>query len=185
MRKEYKNFMGDRSSMSVDLDLERTDDFVNQVTYNTDDLFDFLDDDDIKITPLGTSNGVLDSDGDGIPDMIDIPAGSGTGKPTTTPSAPAPRANKGKGLGAFASGLTKGLGLINRGATPPPPVGDSQPVTDTAGFTNEGRNMVIPLLVGGIAILVVFLAISGMKKSGGSPQVSVSTPSPSNSNLNA
>lgn len=66
-----------------------------------------MDDEDIKITPLGTSNGVLDSDGDGIPDMIDIDAGSGTGKPTTTPSAPAPRANKGKGLGAFASGLTK------------------------------------------------------------------------------
>lgn len=168
--KTYKNFIGDTGkTMSVDLDLENTNDFVNQVTYNPDGLFDFLDPDDVKVTSTTGVSSTLDSDQDGIPDMIDIDAGSGTGKPTTQ-SKPAPRANRGQGLGTFAEGLAKGLGLYNRGATPQPIPTEVQPTTASTGVsTSEGKNWVIPVLVGGIGIAILVLAINTMKKSGSTP----------------
>ena len=180
MNKEFKNFNG---VLPDDLDIDRLDDFVNQVSYNPSGLFDFMDefDNDIKVNPSlsGSNNTVLDSDGDGIPDMIDVDAGSGTGLPTTSSTQDKldKRRRSGAGLGAFAQGLGQGLGLLQN---PQQPIQQQSDVnsnsTAQAGFTKERQNPWIPILIGLIGVGVIFIAIKSTTKGG--QDVAAPTPTP-------
>lgn len=186
MNKGYKNFNG---GLADDLDIDRVDDFVNQVSYNPSGLFDFLDDDDIKVNPslLASENNALDSDGDGIPDMIDVDAGSGTGLPTyTMPLLPTAqdtqeklekRRRSGAGLGAFAKGLGQGLGLLQNQQQPLPQQSNvDYNAPAQAGFTKERQNPFIPILIGLIGVGVIFIAIKSTKKGG--QDIAVPAPTP-------
>ena len=178
MNKGYKNFNG---GLADDLDIDRVDDFVNQVSYNPNGLFDFLDDDDIKVNPslLASENNALDSDGDGIPDMIDVDAGSGTGLPTTSPTQDKldKRRRSGAGLGAFAKGLGQGLGLLQNQQQPLPQQSNiDYNAPAQAGFTKERQNPLIPILIGLIGVGVIFIAIKSTKKGG--QDIAVPAPTP-------
>jgi len=160
MNKDYKNFFG---VLDADVDIDSPKDFVNQAG-NPNGIFDFLD-----------------GDGDGIPDTIDIDAGTGTGVSEQAVVQAAleerrkanekanKKANRGKGVSAFAKGLTQGLGLITGGQTPPPNAGGVDTDAKTAGYTNERRNPVIPILIGLIGVAVLVFAISKSKKGQAKP----------------
>ena len=165
MNKDYKNFFG---GLDSDVDIDSSKDFVNQATYNPNDsgnpygIFDFL------------------GDGDGIPDTIDIDAGRGTGVSEKAVQAALEerrkanekanrKANRGKGVSAVAKGLSQGVGLITGGQTPPPNAGGVDTDAKTAGYTNERRNPVIPILIGLIGVAVLVFAISKSKKGQAKP----------------
>ena len=170
MNKDYKNFFG---GLDSDVDIDSSKDFVNQVTYNPNEIFDFLD--GSEADDGGGAGGINfpDADGDGIPDAIDIDAGSGTGVSTVDALEDRRKANKkanrGKGVSAFAKGLSQGLGLITGGQTPPPNAGGVDTDAKNAGYTNERRNPVIPILIGLIGVAVLVFAISKSKKGQAKP----------------
>lgn len=177
MNKGYKNFNG---GLADDLDIDRVDDFVNQVSYNPNVLLDFLEQQDIAISPLqGSSQNPIDSDGDGIPDTIDIDAGSGTGLPTTSTTQDKldKRRRSGAGLGAFAKGLGQGLGLLQNQQQPLPRQSNiDYNAPAQAGFTQERQNPLIPILIGLIGVGVIFIAIKSTKKGG--QDIAVPAPTP-------
>lgn len=177
MNKGYKNFNG---GLADDLDIDRVDDFVNQVSYNPNVLLDFLEQQDIAISPLqGSSQNPIDSDGDGIPDTIDIDAGSGTGLPTTSTTQDKldKRRRSGAGLGAFAKGLGQGLGLLQNQQQPLPQQSNvDYNAPAQAGFTQERQNPLIPILIGLIGVGVIFIAIKSTKKGG--QDIAVPAPTP-------
>ena len=177
MNKGYKNFNG---GLADDLDIDRVDDFVNQVSSNPNVLLDFLEQQDIAISPLqGSSQNPIDSDGDGIPDTIDIDAGSGTGLPTTSTTQDKldKRRRSGAGLGAFAKGLGQGLGLLQNQQQPLPQQSNvDYNAPAQAGFTQERQNPLIPILIGLIGVGVIFIAIKSTKKGG--QDIAVPAPTP-------
>ena len=175
MNKEYKNFFG---GLDADVDIDSSKDFVNQVTYNPNEIFDFLD--GSEADDGGGAGGINfpDADGDGIPDAIDIDAGSGTGVSTVQDALEERRKanekankkeNRRKGLDAFAKGLGQGIGLITGGQPPPPNAGGVDTDAKNAGYTNERRNPVIPILIGLIGVAVLVFAISKSKKGQAKP----------------
>jgi hypothetical protein len=160
MNKEYKNFFG---GLDADVDIDSSKDFVNQVTYNPNEIFDFLD--GSEADDGGGAGGINfpDADGDGIPDAIDIDAGSGTGVSTVQDALEDRRkANKKQGLSAFAKGLTQGLGILQSPLSPSE--GTEPKLGENSGLITETRNPVIPILIGLIGVAVLFFAISKSKK---------------------
>jgi len=160
MNKEYKNFFG---GLDADVDVDSSKDFVNQVTYNPNEIFDFLD--GSEADDGGGAGGINfpDADGDGIPDAIDIDAGSGTGVSTVQDALEDRRkANKKQGLSAFAKGLTQGLGILQSPLSPSE--GTEPKLGENSGLITETRNPVIPILIGLIGVAVLFFAISKSKK---------------------
>ena len=162
MNKEYKNFFG---GLDSDVDIDSSKDFVNQATYNPNGIFEFLD--GSEADDGGGAGGINfpDADKDGIPDAIDLDAGSGTGVSTVQEKLKERRSqNTGKGIGSFAQGLSRGLGLL-QSPTTTPPQGITLPTdASQAGYGLEKRNPVIPILIGLIGVSVLFFAISKSKK---------------------
>jgi hypothetical protein len=153
MNKEYKNFNG----LNSDLDLDSEKDFVNQVGTWSD------------IQETMTQYGGESSDT--LSDLTTtIAQAGGTNMPTESVQEKLDRrrsANKGKGIGAFAKGLGQGLGLLTGGQTPPPKAVDTD--AQTAGYTPENRNPVIPILIGLIGVSILVFAISKSKKGQAKP----------------
>lgn len=163
MNKDYKNFFG---GLDADLDIDSPKDFVNQAgtwsdiqdtidQYNAESS-DTLGDLNTKIDQAGGSN-VTTGTQPSVQDALDYRRKANN------------KANRGKGVSAFAKGLSQGLGLITGGQTPPPNAGGVDTDAKTAGYTNERRNPVIPILIGLIGVAVLVFAISKSKKGQAAP----------------
>ena len=126
MNKGYKNFNG---GLSDDLDIDRVDDFVNQVeSFSMDNLLSEL--------------GQYGQEGSGVT-AESITTGAGAVQATSPEAVKnqallAKRRNRGKGLGAFAKGLGQGLGLLQNQQQPLPQQSNIDYNAPTqAGFTKE------------------------------------------------
>ena len=158
MNKGYKNFNG---GLSDDLDIDRVDDFVNQVeSFSMDNLLSEL--------------GQYGQEGSGVT-AESITTGAGAVQATSPEAVKnqallAKRRNRGKGLGAFAKGLGQGLGLLGAGQQQQPLQQAQATEPSQAGFQKERGDWVIPTLIGAIGLAVVIFAFSQSKKGKSSAQ---------------
>ena len=171
MNKDYKNFFG---GLDADLDIDSPKDFVNQVSFEYESVlpenFGGLS---LSSTPSAATGLCADADFRkkypllcSAQDNQDTPESSSSTQDLLTQRR---NENKGKGVSAFAKGLSQGLGLITGGQTPPPNAGGVDTDAKTAGYTNERRNPVIPILIGLIGVAVLVFAISKSKKGQAAP----------------
>ena len=199
MRKQedrYKNFLGDTAqTMSVDLDVDNTSDFVNVSGIGGIDDIDeqfqlaldetaptFFDDGSYSFdfNPNATYYGAPETDEEGYVKPI-------TNLTNKQDVKPAPRANKGQGLGTFAQGLAKGLGLFDTGLQNPQGTAQTNntgtgTTIQQGGFTTEKRNPWIPLLIGGIGVAVVVFAVNAINKKKVATTTATTAPTPPNLN---
>ena len=192
---KYKHFIGDRTpTMSVDLNLDRTDDFVNQAGFS-----------DIEALLEGYGGEVQTFEGtgtDGQPNVItgrgggdstqndlitQLQEGGGVNTPTNSIQQQQDlleklqrKQRRQQGASSFLSGLQKGLGLLGRGQQQPQQ--QQQTATaDTASFAipdDSGNDWQKYVLFGLLGIGAIVL-IMNMSKKEGEPVVVV-PPSPSN-----
>lgn len=168
MNKGYKNFNG---GLADDLDIDRVDDFVNQV-----ELLEPLS--PLSVQPL---------EYDAPEPVLQLPTSPLPSTPTyTMPLLPTAqdtqeklekRRRSGAGLGAFAKGLGQGLGLLQNQQQPLPQQSNvDYNAPAQAGFTKERQNPFIPILIGLIGVGVIFIAIKSTKKGG--QDIAVPAPTP-------
>jgi hypothetical protein len=176
MNKDYKNFFG---GLDADVDIDSPKDFVNQGGdgENTDgsptltDTWSALQE---SISQYGASDAPIDEYAQGFDlyknrDVENDFSSVDISNVLEERRKANKKANRGKGVSAFAKGLSQGLGLITGGQTPPPNAGGVDTDAKTAGYTNERRNPVIPILIGLIGVAVLVFAISKSKKGQAKP----------------
>ncbi len=149
------------NGLNSDLDLDATQDFVNQAgSFSMDNLLsDFSqygqEGSDVTIESMTTGAGAVQATS---PEAVNKQA------------LLAKRRDRGKGLGAFAKGLGQGLGLLGAGQQQQP-LQQAQATEPTqAGFQTERGDWVIPTLIGAIGLAVVIFAFSQSKKGKSSAQ---------------
>lgn len=162
------------NGLNSDLDLDATQDFVNQAgsfSFTTPSMLglDFTPSESAATTSC--SNAEFRSRYPalcGAQDRQNPPSTSST----STQDLLAQRRNKGKGLGAFAKGLGQGLGLLGGGQQQQPVQQQAQATEPSqAGFQKERGDWVIPALIGAIGLAVVIFAVSQSKKGTSSAQL--------------
>jgi len=173
-KNKYKHFVGDRTpTMSVDLNLDRTDDFVNQSGFS---------DIEALLEGYGTEGNTTTQE-----DLITQLQEAGA---TNTPSRSIEeqqdildklqrKQRRQQGASSFLSGLQKGLGLLGRGQQQPQQ--QQQTATaDTASFAipDDGGNDWQKYLLFGLLGIGAIVLIMNMSKKQGEPVVVV-PPSPS------
>lgn len=151
------------NGLNSDLDLDATQDFVNQAgSFSMDNLLS-------EFSQYG-------QEGSGVT-AESITTGAGAVQATSPEAVSkqallAKRRNRGKGLGAFAKGLGQGLGLLGAGQQQQPLQQQAQATEPTqAGFQKERGDWVIPTLIGAIGLAVVIFAVSQSKKGTSSAQL--------------
>jgi len=166
MNKDYKNFFG---GLDADVDIDSSKDFVNQAgTWS--DIQDTIDQYNAESSDtLGDLNTKIDQAGGSNVATGTQPSVQSVQDALEDRRKANKKANRGKGVSAFAKGLSQGLGLITGGQTPPPNAGGVDTDAKTAGYTNERRNPVIPILIGLIGVAVLVFAISKSKKGQAKP----------------
>ena len=152
-KNKYKHFVGDRTpTMSVDLNLDRTDDFVNQS--GTSDILDLLDMYGGEVASIETTDadgnsviitGRQNNDGDGSNTQADLITQLQRQALPIIPQTPS-NSNKNfskklqrkqrrqQGASSFLTGLQQGLGLLGGGQQQP----QQQQQTATADTASVG-----------------------------------------------
>ena len=150
------------NGLNSDLDLDATQDFVNQAgSFSMDNLLSDL--------------GQYMEEGSGVT-AESLTTGAGATQATSPEAIKnqallAKRRNRGKGLGAFAKGLGQGLGLLGAGQQQQPLQQAQATEPSKAGFQRERGDWVIPALIGAIGLAVVIFAVSQSKKGTSSAQL--------------
>ena len=151
------------NGLNSDLDLDATQDFVNQAgSFSMENLLSDL-------SQYGEQGSGVTAES--------LTTGAGAAQATSPEAVKnqallAKRRNKGKGLGAFAKGLGQGLGLLGAGQQQQPLQQQAQATEPTqAGFQKERGDWVIPTLIGAIGLAVVIFAVSQSKKGSSSAQL--------------
>ena len=197
-KNKYKHFVGDRTpTMSVDLNLDRTDDFVNQS--GTSDILDLLDMYGGEVASIETTDadgnsviitGRQNNDGDGSNTQADLltqlqEAGA-TNNPTNSIQQQQElleklqrKQRRQQGASSFLTGLQQGLGLLGGGQQQP----QQQQQTATAdtasvGIPNDRGNDWQKYVLFGLLGIGAIVLIMNMSKKEGEPVVVV-PPSPS------
>lgn len=204
MRKinEYKSFVGDTApTASVDLNLDRTDDFVNQS--GTSDILDLLDMYGGEVGSIETTDaqgnsviitGRQNNDGDGSNTQADLLTQlqelGATNNPTNSIQEQQAileklqrKQRRQQGASSFLAGLGQGLGLLNRGGSGGQMQGQVQgnfDNTQTASFAPEDSRpeWVKYAVIGLVGITAVFLIMNANKKKVAQPIVVPQQPTP-------
>lgn len=177
---EYKSFVGDTApTASVDLNLDRADDFVNQSGFS-----------DIEaLLEVYGSEGNTSQD-----DLItQLQEAGATNTPTNSIQEQQAilenlqrKQRRQQGASSFLAGLGQGLGLLNRGGSGGQMQGQVQGQqgnfdnTQTASFAPEDSRpeWVKYAVIGLVGITAVFLIMNANKKKGGQPIVVPQQPTP-------
>lgn len=202
---EYKSFVGDTApTASVDLNLDRTDDFVNQS--GTSDILDLLDVYGGEVGSIETTDaegnsviitGRQNNDGDGSNTQADLLTQlqelGATNNPTNSIQEQQAileklqrKQRRQQGASSFLAGLGQGLGLLNRGGSGGQMQGQVQGQqgnfdnTQTASFAPEDSRpeWVKYAVIGLVGITAVFLIMNANKKKGAQPIVVPQQPTP-------
>jgi len=208
LSKSYINFVGDDSpTPSVDLNLDRRSDYVNQVSYDPDGVFDIDDllSSDMSFSP---NNQILLDNSILLPEaeVYSDGGGQGASNSMTTAQREAERQRKReqrrKAGASLLDGLAKGFGLGrgNQGGTQPQvqvTSGDGNNTQQAGfGFESERPNFFIPMVIGliGFSLLMYGISASKNKKAqsesmeatapvpeSAQPQTEISAPQPNTS----
>ena len=208
LSKSYINFVGDDSpTPSVDLNLDRKSDYVNQVSYDPDGVFDIDDllSSDMSFSP---NNQTLFNDSILLPEAEVYSDGGGQGSSNSMTSAQREaerqrkREQRRKAGASLLDGLAKGFGLGrgNQGGTQPQVQVTSGGGNNTQqagfGFESERPNFFIPVVIGliGFSLLMYGISASKNKKAqsesmdatapvpeSAQPQTEISVPQPNTS----
>lgn len=175
LSKSYINFVGDDSpTPSVDLNLDRKSDYVNQVSYDPDSVFDIDDllSSDMSFSP---NNQTLFNDSILLPEVEVYSNGGGQGSSNSMTSAQREaerqrkREQRRKAGASLLDGLAKGfgLGVGNQGGTQPQVQVTSGGGDNTQqagfGFESERPNFFIPVVIGLIGFSLLMYGISASK----------------------
>ena len=170
----YKYFVGDTTpTPSSDLNLDRRTDFVNQVTYDPDNVFDF---DDIlaqTYTGISPENQALIDQSILLPEAEVVASGNGSASndlQNTLDKLKRKERRKGAGQG-FLAGFGKGFNL-NLGSSPQPiqqPIAQTQSTTNLdpqkAGFSlqTEQGNWQVYAFIGLIGFALIMYGVNAKK----------------------
>ncbi len=166
----YKYFVGDTTpTPSSDLNLERRTDFVNQVTYDPDNVFDLDDILGQAYTGISPENQALIDQSILLPEAEVVASGNGSASndlQNTLDKLKRKERRKGAGQG-FLAGFGKGFNL-NLGSSPQP-IAQTQSTTNlepqTAGFSlqTEKGNWQVYAFIGLIGFALIMYGVNAKK----------------------